>query len=109
MGRPNTDDGLLNGQAIQCPISAYKNKGLPKQSKGSVSKGSPKYTSSKGINFTKQDDGSSSTISNNKVHYENSMYESSMTKDSTASLVSPVMMSGTLSTEEQLANLTRIV
>ncbi|KAI5649960.1 hypothetical protein M9H77_35965 [Catharanthus roseus] len=63
----------------------------------------------KALSFTKQDDESSSTGSDNEVHHGNPMYESSMARDSTSSSVSPVMMTRTLSTKEQLANLTRLV
>ncbi|KAI5650195.1 hypothetical protein M9H77_36200 [Catharanthus roseus] len=63
----------------------------------------------KASSFTKQDDESSSTGSDNEVHYENQMYESLMAEDSTASSVPPVMMTGMLGTEEQLENLTRLV
>ncbi|KAI5675607.1 hypothetical protein M9H77_06557 [Catharanthus roseus] len=45
-----------------------------KQSKGTFSKGSPKYTGSPNASFfTNQDDESSSTNFDDKVHYENSI------------------------------------
>ncbi|KAI5669158.1 hypothetical protein M9H77_19011 [Catharanthus roseus] len=68
-----------------------------------------KRKSKKASSFTKQDDESSITGFDNKAHCENLMYESSMAEVSTASSVLPVMMTRTLSTEEQLANLTRLV
>ncbi|KAI5680707.1 hypothetical protein M9H77_01934 [Catharanthus roseus] len=68
-----------------------------------------KLAAPKESSFTKQDDESSSIDSDNKVYYENPMYESSIAEDSTPSSISLVMMTGTLSIEEQLANLTRLV
>ncbi|KAI5680829.1 hypothetical protein M9H77_02056 [Catharanthus roseus] len=59
--------------------------------------------------LTKKDDESSSTGSDNKVYYENPVYKSSMAEDSTASSISLVMVTRTLSTKEQLENLTRLV
>ncbi|KAI5666697.1 hypothetical protein M9H77_16550 [Catharanthus roseus] len=58
----------------------------------------------KASSFTKKDDESSSTSSDNEVHYKNPMYESSMAEDSTPSSALPVTMTRTLSTEGQVAN-----
>ncbi|KAI5663235.1 hypothetical protein M9H77_22558 [Catharanthus roseus] len=76
----------------------------PSQKKAQNTLAAPEASS-----FTKKDDESSSTDFDTEIHYENPMYEFLMAEDSTASLVLPIMVTRTLSTEDQLANLTRLV